>query len=146
MKKKQKNKYLKRLCLEFSKIIDKYQTSITRSSKTPNRLLKKKLTQNDFGWKSITEKILKEVREKETQKNLSQNYSRLLIKSMKVGSNGVKSLEWKKQKLSTVLYTVYAKAFDCVDHNKLWKILKDGNTRPPDLSLETFVCRSGSNS
>ena len=24
----------------------------------------------------------------------------------------------------------YAKAFDCVDHNKLWKILKDGNTRP----------------
>ena len=22
----------------------------------------------------------------------------------------------------------YAKAFDCVDHNKLWKILKDGNT------------------
>ena len=30
----------------------------------------------------------------------------------------------------------YAKAFDCVDHNKLWKILRDGNTRPPDLPLE----------
>ena len=27
----------------------------------------------------------------------------------------------------------YAKAFDCVDHNKRWKILRDGNTRPPDL-------------
>ena len=40
----------------------------------------------------------------------------------------------------------YAKAFDCVDHNKLWKILRDGNTRPPDLSLEKSVCRSGSNS
>ena len=39
-----------------------------------------------------------------------------------------------------------AKAFDCVDHNKLWKILRDGNTRPPDLSLEKFICRSGSNS
>ena len=26
-----------------------------------------------------------------------------------------------------------AKAFDCVNHNKLLKILKDGNTRPPDL-------------
>ena len=25
----------------------------------------------------------------------------------------------------------YAKAFDCVDHNKLWKILRDGNSRPP---------------
>ena len=35
----------------------------------------------------------------------------------------------------------YAKAFDCVDHNKLWKILKDGNTRPPDLLLEKSVCR-----
>ena len=40
----------------------------------------------------------------------------------------------------------YAKAFDCVDHNKLWKIVRDGNTRPPDLPLEKFVCRSGSNS
>ena len=27
----------------------------------------------------------------------------------------------------------YAKTFDCVDHNKLWKFLKNGNTRPPDL-------------
>ena len=40
----------------------------------------------------------------------------------------------------------YAKAFDCVDHNKLWKILKDGNIRPPDLPLEKYICRSGSNS
>ena len=41
----------------------------------------------------------------------------------------------------------YAKAFDCVDHNKLWKILKrDGNARPPDLPLEKSVCSSGSNS
>ena len=39
----------------------------------------------------------------------------------------------------------YAKAFDCVDHKKLWKILKDGNTRPPDLPLEKPACRSGSN-
>ena len=40
----------------------------------------------------------------------------------------------------------YAKAFDCVDHNKLWKILRDGTTRPPELRLEKPVCRSGSNS
>ena len=41
----------------------------------------------------------------------------------------------------------YAKAFDCVDHNKLWKILKE--MRIPyhtDLPLEKPVCRSGSNS
>ena len=40
----------------------------------------------------------------------------------------------------------YVKAFDCVDHNKLWKTERDGNTRPPDLPLEKPVCRSGSNS
>ena len=41
----------------------------------------------------------------------------------------------------------YAKAFDCVDHNKLWKNSeRDGNTRPPDLPLEKPICRSGSNS
>ena len=38
-----------------------------------------------------------------------------------------------------------AKALDCVDHNKLWKILRDGNTRPHDLPLEKSICRSGSN-
>ena len=41
----------------------------------------------------------------------------------------------------------YAKAFDCVDHNELWNIHQEmGNTRPHDLPLEKFVCRSGSNS
>ena len=33
----------------------------------------------------------------------------------------------------------YAKAFDCVDHNKLWKILRDGNTRPPDLFRNLYA-------
>ena len=40
----------------------------------------------------------------------------------------------------------YAKAFDSVDHNKLWKILRDGNTRLPYLPPEKHVCRSRSNS
>ena len=52
----------------------------------------------------------------------------------------------------------YAKAFNCVDHNKLWKILKEmrkpdnklwkilKEMRKPDLPLEKPVCRSGSNS
>ena len=34
----------------------------------------------------------------------------------------------------------YAKAFDCVDHNKLENSETDGNTRPPDLRLrETYM-------
>ena len=40
----------------------------------------------------------------------------------------------------------YAKAFECVDHNKLENSERDGNTRPPDLPLEKPICRSGSNS
>ena len=39
----------------------------------------------------------------------------------------------------------YAKAFDCVDHNKLKNSETYGNTRPPDLRLEKLVCRLGSN-
>ena len=35
----------------------------------------------------------------------------------------------------------YAKAFNCVDHKKLWKILKEMG-----IPLEKSVCRSGSNS
>ena len=40
----------------------------------------------------------------------------------------------------------YAKAFDCVDHNKLENSGRDGNNRPPDVPVEKPLCRSGSNS
>ena len=40
----------------------------------------------------------------------------------------------------------YAKATDCVDHHKLWKILKEIGIRPPDLPPDKSVCRSGSKS
>ena len=40
----------------------------------------------------------------------------------------------------------YAKAFDCVDHNKLENFSRDGNAKLPDLLLEKSVCRSRSNS
>ena len=33
----------------------------------------------------------------------------------------------------------YAKAFDCVDHNKLKNYKRDGNTSPPDLPIENSV-------
>ena len=50
------------------------------------------------------------------------------------------------QKSIYFCFNDYGKAFDCVDHYKLWEILRDGNTRPPDLPLEKSVCRSESNS
>ena len=40
----------------------------------------------------------------------------------------------------------YAKAFDCVDHNKLEHFYGNGNTKPPYLPPEKSVCRSRSNS
>ena len=36
----------------------------------------------------------------------------------------------------------YAKAFGCVDHNKLENSERDGNTRLPDLPLEKSVSRA----
>ena len=51
----------------------------------------------------------------------------------------------KKQQFQKNIYFCfmdYAKAFDsCVDHNKLENSSRDGNTRPPDLPAEKFVCR-----
>ena len=38
----------------------------------------------------------------------------------------------------------YAKVFDSVDNNILENSERDGNTRPPDLPPEKFVCRSRS--
>ena len=55
---------------------------------------------------------------------------------------------WKKQERSRkniyFCFIDYAKAFNCVDHNKLWKILKKMGI--PDLPPEKSVCRSGSSS
>ena len=49
------------------------------------------------------------------------------------------------QKDISFCFIDYAKAFDCVDHNKLWKILKELGI-PDHLPLEKSICRSGSNS
>ena len=48
------------------------------------------------------------------------------------------------QKNNYFCFIDYAKAFDCVDHNKLENSERDGNTRPPDLPLVKPVCRSRS--
>ena len=50
------------------------------------------------------------------------------------------------QKSICFCFIDYAKAFDCMDHNKLENSERDGNIRPPDLPPEKSVCRSRSNS
>ena len=41
--------------------------------------------------------------------------------------------------------TDYVKFFEYMDHNKLWKILRGENARPPYLPPGKSVCRSRSN-
>ena len=53
--------------------------------------------------------------------------------------------ESQKKKIYVCFFN-YAKAFDCVDHNKMWKTLTNGNARPSYLSPEKSVCGSRSNS
>ena len=54
---------------------------------------------------------------------------------------------WKKQESSRkkiyFCFIDYARAFDCVDHNKLENSERDGNTRPPDLPLEKPAGQEG---
>ena len=50
----------------------------------------------------------------------------------------------KFQKNIYFCFIDYVKAFDCVDHNTLWKILKEMGI--PDHLLCLLRCRSGSNS
>ena len=49
----------------------------------------------------------------------------------------------KFQKNIYFCFIDYAKAFDCVDHNELWKILQEFGI--PDLPLEKSVCRLRNN-
>ena len=50
------------------------------------------------------------------------------------------------QKNIYLCFIDYAKTFDCVHHNKLWKILKEMGIPDHLICLEKSVCRSGSNS
>ena len=61
-------------------------------------------------------------------------------------SAGTSKKQENSRKSIYFCFTGYAKAFDYVDHNKLWKILRDGNTRSPYLPPEKPVCKLRSNS
>ena len=64
------------------------------------------------------------------------------------GGDQIANIHWITEKAREFQKNIYfcfidyAKAFDYVDHNKLCKILRDGNTRPPDQPPEKSVCRS----
>ena len=66
--------------------------------------------------------------------------------------NQIANIHWITKKASVFQKNIYfcfadyAKDFDCVDHNKLWKILKEmGIPDHPDLLPEKSVFSSRSN-
>ena len=57
-----------------------------------------------------------------------------------------KKQENSRKTPSSASLTMFAKAFNCVDHKNVENSSIDGNTRPLYLSPKKSVCRSGSNS
>ena len=61
----------------------------------------------------------------------------------------IANIHWITEKArefqKNICFIDYAKASDCVDHNKRENSSRDGNTRPPDLPPEKSVCRSRCN-
>ena len=56
-------------------------------------------------------------------------------------------IEKAREFQKNICFIDYTKAFDCVDHKKLWKILQEmGIPDPLYLLPEKSVCRSRSNS
>ena len=66
--------------------------------------------------------------------------------------NQIANIPWIIEKARELQKNIYfcfidcAKAFDCVDYNKLEDSERDGNTKLHDLPLEKPICMSGSNS
>ena len=56
-------------------------------------------------------------------------YTLYLEKAEEQIANILWIIEKAREFQGNLCFIDYAKAFDCVDHNKLW----NGNTRPPDL-------------
>ena len=59
----------------------------------------------------------------------------------------ITSIHWITEKAREFQKNIYFCFIDYTEDSvwitRNWKILRDGNTRPPDLPLEKYVCRSG---
>ena len=75
-----------------------------------------------------------------------------LVREKAEESDQIANIHWIIEKAREFQKNIYfcfidnTKAFDSVDHNKLWKILKEMGILDHLTCLEKPVCRSGSNS
>ena len=96
-------------------------------------------------WSGLTLRLLKNHYQE------TEFLPRQKLKKLRRARDQIAFICWIMEKAREFQKNIYfcfidcAKAFYCVDHNKLWKTLRDGNTRPPDLPREKSSYRSGSN-
>ena len=101
---------------------------------------------------SLASKVILKILQARLQQYLNQE-----LKSVQTGfrkgrgtRDQIANIRWiieKTREFQEYIYFCfidYTKAFDCGDHNKLWKILREGNIRSPYLPPAKPVCRSRS--
>ena len=100
---------------------------------------------------SHASKVMLKILQLRLQQYVSQEFPDLQARFRKGRGtrDQITNIHWITEKArefqKTICFTDYTKAFDCVDHNKLWKN-SSRDTKPPYLPPKKCVCRSRSNS
>ena len=101
--------------------------------------------------KEEVKNLLMKVKEESGKAGLQVNRKRRSLEKAEEPEIKLPNIRWIMEKAREFQKNIYfsfidyAKAFDCVDKNKLENCERDGSTRSPDLPLEKSVCRSGGN-
>ena len=103
---------------------------------------------------SHASKVMQKILQGRLQQYMNQELPDVQVGFRKVRGtrDQIANIHWIIEKAREFQKNIYfsfidnTKATDCVDHNKFWKILRNGNTRPPYLPPEKSECRSRSNS
>ena len=122
------------VCIKFGKLSSGYRTG-----------------KDQFSFQSQRKAMLKNVQISVQQHSFQMLASAARFRKGRGIRAQIANIHWLIEKAREFLKTfpsaalTVLKAFDCVDHNKLWKILRDGNTGVPYLPPEKPLCRSRSN-
>ena len=100
---------------------------------------------------SHASKVMLKFFQAELQQYVNQNLQKYMIDLENAEELEIKlpiSLDHRKMRefQKDICFMDYTKAFDCVSHNKLWKIPRDEHTRLHYLLPEKPVCRTRSKS
>ena len=99
---------------------------------------------------SHTSKVMLKILQSRLQQYVSQELSNVQagFRKGRGTRDQIANIHWSIEKAREFQRNIYfsfidyAKTFDCVDHNELWKILQEIGTRPSYLPSVKPVCRS----